>query len=95
LQERLLSASTAVHTLDEEVSKQLHNIRSDVKQAITVATKSVRADLEAAARTRRQEETTQLKEQLRSTSQLHHSRQQEHRRFSQNSAEHACTPCSA
>jgi hypothetical protein len=52
-----------VQQLDEEVSKQLHNIRADVKQAITVAAKSLRSDLEAHAR---QQDTTQLKEQLRS-----------------------------
>lgn len=66
-----------MHTLDEEVGKQLHNIRSDVKAAITVATKSVRADLEAAVHTKRQEDTAQLKEQLRSTCRLQPSRQQE------------------
>jgi hypothetical protein len=66
VQEKLLAASSSVQQLDEEVSKQLHNIRADVKQAITVAAKSLRADLEAAAHARQQEDTTQLKEQLRS-----------------------------
>lgn len=66
LQEKLQSTASAVQTLEDEVSTQLHNIRSDVKQAITVASKSVRADLEATASNRRQEETAQLKEQLKS-----------------------------
>lgn len=66
LQERLQSASSAVQALDDELSQQLQNIRADVKQAITVANSSLRADLEAAAQARQQEGATQLKAQLKS-----------------------------
>lgn len=55
-----------MQALDEELSQQLQNIRADVKQAITVANSSLRADLGAAAQARQQEDATQLKAQLKS-----------------------------
>lgn len=65
LQEKLQSASSVVQDLDDDVAKQLHNMRADVKQAITVAGSSLRADLEAAATARQQQDAAQLKEQLK------------------------------
>jgi hypothetical protein len=65
LQEKLQSASSAVQALDDDVAKQLHNMRADVKQAMTVASSSLRADLEAAATARQQQDAAQLKEQLK------------------------------
>jgi hypothetical protein len=64
LQEKLQSASSAVQALDDDVAKQLHNMRADVKQAITVASSSLRADWETAAIARQQQDAAQLKEQL-------------------------------
>jgi hypothetical protein len=57
-----------VQALDDEVSKQLHYIRADVKQAITVANSKLRADMEAAAQARQQEDAAQLKAQLKGES---------------------------
>lgn len=57
-----------MQALDDEVSKQLHYIRADVKQAITVANSKLRADMEAAAQARQQEDAAQLKAQLKGES---------------------------
>jgi hypothetical protein len=71
LQERLQSATSAVQALDDEVSKQLHYIRADVKQAITVANSKLQADIETAAQARQQEDAAQLKAQLKGEVEQH------------------------
>lgn len=65
LQDKVQSATSAVQALDDEVTKQLHYIRADVKQAISVATSQLRSEVEAAAQARQQEDSAQLKEQLK------------------------------
>jgi hypothetical protein len=65
VQEKLASTSTALHSLDGAVDKQLHNIRTDVKQAILVASSSLRAELEAAAQARQQQDAAQHQAQLK------------------------------
>lgn len=47
--------------MDDEVSKQLHNMRADVKQAITVASSSLRTDMDA----RQQQDAAVVREQLK------------------------------
>lgn len=71
LQERLQSATSAVQALDDEVSKQLHYIRADVKQAMTVANSQLQADVEAAAQARQQEDAAHLKAQLKGETEQH------------------------
>lgn len=58
LQERSQAAASAVRLLDDKLSRQLSNIRTDTKQAITVATSvacgglkaEIHADMDSKAR---------------------------------------------